>query len=141
MYPFFGPPVQPPFGPPSHFPFPPTYMQPFAQQMVRPPGLLARLFGGAQAKLAAGSGGIDFGTILTNTQRMLQLTNQAVPLIRQYGPIVRNLPTIWRIMREPDLEEEELVETVTLVDDVDGKTVQKQQQKTIDGLPLPKLYI
>ncbi len=107
-------------------------------------GLLSRLFGGGAARAASGAGSIDFGTLLTNTQRVLNLTQQAVPMIRQYGPIVRNLPTIWRIMREPDASAE-LAEEVSVANedrDQDKQAELPPAKKTsIDGLPLPKLYV
>ena len=37
--------------------------------------------------------------MLNNTQRVLQAAEQFTPMIQQYGPIVKNLPSIWKIMR------------------------------------------
>ena len=37
--------------------------------------------------------------MLNNTQRVLQAAEQFTPMIQQYGPIVKNLPSIWKLMR------------------------------------------
>ncbi|GAF65935.1 hypothetical protein BTS2_2835 [Bacillus sp. TS-2] len=81
-------------------------------QAQRGGGLLARLFGGGRGLSGAGNiastlgktGGSSFNltTILDHSQRVLGLTQQVVPMVKQYGPIVRNLPTLWRMMRSSD---------------------------------------
>ena len=38
-------------------------------------------------------------TMLNNTQRVLQAAEQFTPMIQQYGPIVKNIPSIWKLMR------------------------------------------
>lgn len=117
-------------------------------------GLLARLFGGG-AGLGPGSsaaGGINWTTMLTNAQRILGLTQQVVPMVQQYGPLVRNLPTIWRIMRSSSDGQETPAEETALplaIAEEKEETVPvmpkpapaKPEKKTIEGMPLPKLYI
>ena len=74
------------------------------QGAARQGGLLSRLFGGlgggnvgtSGLTKAAGSS-LKFSTIIDNSQRILGLTQQVMPMVRQYGPIIRNLPTMWRI--------------------------------------------
>ncbi len=85
-------------------------------QAMRGGGLLSRLLGGlggasgsagtagaagnslmSGLSSAAGSG-MNFTTMLTNAQKVLGLTHQVVPMIQQYGPLVRNAPAIWKIM-------------------------------------------
>ncbi|TWI57768.1 VrrA/YqfQ family protein [Halalkalibacter nanhaiisediminis] len=127
-------------------------------------GLLARLFGGGGGTSALGgfpataaTSGINFSTILTNTQRVLGITQQVMPMIHQYGPIVRNMPTIWRIMRSnpvegeaeptedisvpvPVQDEESLRRNVKRLPQVDAKPRQFKP-KEISGIPGPKLYV
>ncbi|MCM3712855.1 YqfQ family protein [Halalkalibacter oceani] len=124
-------------------------------------GLLARLFGGGAGGIggavglgpgSAAAGGINWTTMLTNAQRVLGLTQQVVPMVQQYGPLVRNLPTIWRIMRSSSDEQETAAEETTLplaVEEEKEETVpvtpepapKQPEKKTIEGMPLPKLYI
>lgn len=44
--------------------------------------------------------GFNWGSILTNTQKTLNLVNQAIPLIKQANPIVKNAKTMFRVMNE-----------------------------------------
>ncbi len=71
----------------------------FYQNMARP-GLLSRLFGGASAARAAGGAaraGINWGTLLSNTQKSLGIINQAIPIVYQVKPIINNAKTMFRI--------------------------------------------
>ena len=54
------------------------------------PGLFASLF----------KGGINWSTIFDNTQKTLNLINQAVPIIKQIPPIYRNAKTMFKVMNE-----------------------------------------
>ena len=40
----------------------------------------------------------NWGAILTNTQKTLNIVNQAIPLVYQVKPIVNNAKTIFKIM-------------------------------------------
>lgn len=55
------------------------------------------LFRGLFGRLGAG---INWGSILNNTQRTLNIVNQTIPLIKQTGPIVKNAKTMFRVMNE-----------------------------------------
>ena len=54
-------------------------------------GLLSRLFG---------SRNITFSSILTNTQKVLNVANQAIPLVKQVKPIWGNAKTMIKVMNE-----------------------------------------
>ena len=41
---------------------------------------------------------INWGAILTNTQKTLNIVNQAIPLVYQVKPIVNNARTVFKIM-------------------------------------------
>jgi hypothetical protein len=148
-------------------------------QASRGGGLLSRLFGGGAAKATSASmmgsfpttaaqGGLNFTTILTNAQRVLGLTQQVVPMIQQYGPLIRNAPAIWRIMRSTDSSGDENLEPANnnepssiSIEDVSeslNRSTDSSQEdvhllkaskieptllkpKTISGIPAPKLYI
>lgn len=71
----------------------------FYQNIARP-GLFSRLFGGASAARAAGTvarSGINWGTLLSNTQKSLGIINQAIPIVYQVKPIINNAKTMFRI--------------------------------------------
>lgn len=83
-------------------------------------GLLSRLFGGgnqtramggmAAASRQAGAGGAGsllkslsnpgaINGFLNNTQQILQSAQSVGPMIQQYGPLVKNLPAMWKLYR------------------------------------------
>ena len=54
-------------------------------------GLLSRLFG---------KSGVTISSILTGTQKVLNVANQAIPLVKQARPMITNAKTMFRIMNE-----------------------------------------
>lgn len=79
------------------------FNNPYLYQNVSKGGLLSRLFGGARATSAIGGAmntarsGINWGTILNNTQKSLGIINQAIPIVYQVKPIINNAKTMFRI--------------------------------------------
>ena len=53
-------------------------------------GLLSRIF----------KNGINWSSILTNTQKTLNIVNQTIPVVKQIGPVVNNAKTMFRVMNE-----------------------------------------
>ena len=53
--------------------------------------------GGIFSKLL---GGINFSSILNNTQKTLNLVNQAIPLVKQVNPLIKNAKTMFHVMNE-----------------------------------------
>lgn len=45
-------------------------------------------------------GGIKFSSILSGTQKTLNVVNQAIPLIKQAKPVINNAKTMFKIMNE-----------------------------------------
>lgn len=72
-------------------------------------GFLSSLFGrssgavsAAQGAVGAGSGGSTIGSFVSNTQKVLAAGERIVPIVRQaqqYGPLIKNLPAMWKIYR------------------------------------------
>ena len=53
--------------------------------------------------------GFNFGSILSGTQKALNLANQAIPLIKQVSPVFKNAKTMFKVMnefRKPDIKKE-----------------------------------
>ncbi|MGD6940857.1 VrrA/YqfQ family protein [Cytobacillus gottheilii] len=126
-------------------------------------GLLgSRAAGGAGA--ASGGGFLQTLTnpaaisgFLNNTQKVLHTANQIGPMVQQYGPMVKNLPAMWKLYRGlkdmPDADD--------TVEETEEKPVKSKQKKTsqniefageesieftpvkkaIKGASSPKLYI
>lgn len=53
-------------------------------------GLFSKIFGG----------NLNFGSILSGTQKTLNIVNQAIPLVKQAGPVLNNAKTMFKVMNE-----------------------------------------
>lgn len=69
---------------PYYYTFPTTFTQPNI-------GLLGRLFG---------STGVSISNFLNGTQKVLNIANQTIPLVKQVKPIIGNAKTMFRVMNE-----------------------------------------
>ncbi len=56
------------------------------------PGLISRLFSGIR--------NINFGSIISGTGKTLNVVNQAIPLVKQVSPVVKNAKTMFKVMNE-----------------------------------------
>ena len=84
-------------------------------------GLLARLFGG----LGAGGGqSFNIMSMLQNTQRVVGMVQTVTPMVQQYGPIIRNLPALYRIMKSSPNSDNTNTETATT-----GESIQSSEIK------------
>lgn len=54
-------------------------------------GLLGRLFG---------STGVSISNFLNGTQKVLNIANQTIPLVKQIKPVVGNAKTVFKVMNE-----------------------------------------
>lgn len=102
------------------------------QQMNRGGGFLSRMFGRGNpgggvnpfmgmpqtGRAVGGSGSFlqsltnpgRISTFLNNTQQVIKTAQSVGPMVQQYGPIIRNLPAMWKLYRglknAPDPSEE-----------------------------------
>ena len=53
-------------------------------------GLFSRIFGG----------NLSFGSILSGTQKTLNIVNQAIPIVKHAGPVINNAKTMFKVMNE-----------------------------------------
>ena len=54
------------------------------------PGLFSRLF----------KGNLNFSNVLNNTGKVLQIANQAIPLVKQVTPVIKNAKTMFKVLNE-----------------------------------------
>jgi hypothetical protein len=120
---------------------------------------------------AAGNGGLlktltdpnALNGFLTNTQKVLNSAQQITPMVQQYGPLVKNIPSLWKLYRGfkdlPDADDdavgsEEIVQNVDHTSDnipkqkvKSKKVISSEDSPTIErrkknvGQSTPKLYI
>ncbi len=64
------------------------------QQAAGGSGMLSNLVSGASA---ANGGGVM--STLSNVQNALNMAQSAMPLVQQYGPMVKNIPALWQMMK------------------------------------------
>ena len=69
----------------------PYYMFYPAVSIARP-----TLFGALRNSISS----INFNGILNGTQRTLNIINQAIPLVRQVSPVMKNAKTMFKVMNE-----------------------------------------
>ncbi|MFJ7975030.1 VrrA/YqfQ family protein [Peribacillus sp. NPDC096379] len=129
-----------------------------------PPSAAGQATRGGAATTGAGAGGIletlknpgALSGMLANTQKVLQAAEQVTPMIQQYGPIVKNIPSMWKIYQglkssgSTDSTEETPKETVENTTPVEENTAvieepvpekKPRKKRTTQGNSRPKLYI
>lgn len=68
------------------------------------PGLFSRIFGN-----------LNLSSILSGTGKVVNFANQAIPLVRQMSPLVKNAKTMFRLMNEfKKVDEQKNVNTETI---------------------------
>ena len=55
---------------------------------------------GLFSKLTSGIKNINFGSILSGTQKTLNIVNQTIPLVKQATPVFKNAKTMFKVMNE-----------------------------------------
>lgn len=55
---------------------------------------------GLFSRIATGLRNINFSSILSGTQRTLNVVNQTIPLVKQVRPVVKNAKTMFKVMNE-----------------------------------------
>jgi hypothetical protein len=140
------------FGPPGPFPgpgpFPPFYMQP-----PKTGGFLSKLFGGAAGPRLGGFGGAPssnlFGMMnpgggqgflgtIQNVEKMIQLAQTVKPMIDQYGPMVKNIPSMLDLLKEykAHSSEQEPTTTNNIATNPTNKTSNKATNKKEINQPI-----
>lgn len=54
------------------------------------PGIFSKLF----------NRGINWGSIINNTQKTLNIINQTIPVVKQVTPVVKNAKTMFKVLNE-----------------------------------------
>ncbi|MBA4535851.1 hypothetical protein H1Z61_01535 [Bacillus aquiflavi] len=129
---------------------------------MNPVGRTAGTGGGGGSFLQSLSNPSAISGFLNNTQQVLKTAQSLGPMIQQYGPLVKNLPAMWKLFRglkdAPDASEEEKKDESTDETKDESKDESKDEKKdnTIKnskqieteekeeiekGISMPKLYI
>ncbi|MFJ7637230.1 VrrA/YqfQ family protein [Peribacillus sp. NPDC097264] len=84
------------------------------QQNAAPPNLFAPANSTTTSSSRSSGGGIlenltkpdSLNNMLNNTQKVLQAAEQFTPMVQQYGPVIKNLPSMWKVFRSISSSEE-----------------------------------
>lgn len=90
------------------------YNNPYFYQNAVRPSLFSKLFGGLGGTSAVRHS-INWGSILSNTQKSLGIINQAIPIVYQVKPIINNAKTMFKIagaMKDTDSKTTNKTETI-----------------------------
>lgn len=55
---------------------------------------------GSVGRLAGGARGLSLSSIISGTQKTLNIINQAIPIIKEASPMMRNAKTMFKIANE-----------------------------------------
>lgn len=88
-------------------------------------------------------GGIKWSSILSGTQKTLNVVNQAIPIIKQAGPVINNAKTMFRVMNEfkkVDNPQENIVQNnisnITVPNDIVSNDTNVETAKKVDNGPV-----
>jgi len=84
-----------------------------------------------------GAGGLT--KTLGNIQQVLHLVESAAPVIEQYGPMIKNLPSLYKIMKIMNEPEEE--KRIGKTENVQSSKEEKNQADINYQASRPRLYI
>lgn len=94
------------------------------------PGVGGPFMGGGGSGLSSLMGNLTSGGIpemLNNVQRVMGLAQQFGPMIQQYGPFIKNMPAMFKIMRELNNSDDSTeTENETMTETEYGDTSNKQ---------------
>ncbi|MFP7477425.1 VrrA/YqfQ family protein [Terribacillus saccharophilus] len=115
---------------------------------------------------SSSSGGVSLLDMLNHTQSALRAAESFMPMVQEYGPMVKNLPSMLKMMKALkdinfDEDDEEAASETKAKDEAEGRDIQEKAEKTLtsiqkeekvlsepkpqksksSGESLPKLYI
>lgn len=100
----------------------PSMVTPTLSNAATTGGLFSRLLGR----------GLNWSSILSNTQKTLGIVNQAIPMFKQMSPVVKNAKTMFKIMNEFKKEDtsNNIVNTVenSNINTIDNNTTTTNQE-------------
>ena len=117
--------------------------QPTAQSLFSLPSDNTR--GAAStATAAADSGGIlqsivnpaNLTNMLNNTQKVLQAAESFGPLVQQYGPMVKNIPSVWKVIQGLGSKEDEQQKSENREQAADASPLKSEQAPIPEQKPI-----
>ena len=88
-------------------------------------GLIGRLFGGS----------LNFGSILSGTQKTLNIVNQTIPIIKQASPIMKNAKTMFKVMNEFKKVDTPINTNINNIEQINKEITIDESYRNEDSLP------
>lgn len=82
--------------------------------------------------------------MFSNIQKVMNVANQVGPMVQQYGPMVRNLPTLIKLYKEINSDDDNTESDVqSIEEEIDIPTVEEEEFvfNSKDKSSKPRLYI
>ncbi|MFE0503361.1 VrrA/YqfQ family protein [Peribacillus butanolivorans] len=84
----------------------------------------------------------SLNNMLNNTQKVLQAAEQFTPMVEQYGPVIKNLPSMWKVFRsisssDDTVKSEGESEVETKAKDVSPNTNELKEDTTKQETVIP----
>ena len=86
--------------------------------------LLSSLFGGGK-----------LSTFINGTQKTLNIVNQAIPLVKQMGPVVKNAKTMFRVMNEFKKVDTSIINNKVDISNITTEVIEEKPIKNINNGP------
>lgn len=137
----------------------PTGPMPYPQGMpMRSGGFLSRLLGGGgNPGAGVAGGGFNMNNLfgmLQHAQKAMGVYQQVRPMVQQYGPLIRNIPAMYRMLKESPAAQDDSSSTTKQKAKANKKQVRRRRQKPpakvqknksrnskTRNTPAPKLYV
>lgn len=72
-------------------------------------------------------GGFNVSSLLSNTQKTLNLVNQTIPIVKQINPLIKNAKTMFRVMNEFKKVDDTSSNSTTSTNTKNSKIVEKEE--------------
>jgi len=95
-------------------------------------GILGRLFGKT---------GISIGNFLNGAQRVLNIANQTIPLVKQVKPVIGNAKTMFKVMNEFKRVEKPTNQSIVKNINIDKEIINYNENKSINSSEGPTFFI
>lgn len=77
---------------------------------------------------------INWSSLLTNTQKTLNIINQAIPIVYQVKPIISNAKTMFKVINA--VKEDDEITNTSYSDTKEEKNTHEQVNKNYDNGPI-----
>lgn len=86
------------------------------------------------------SNGINWGNIINNTQKTLNIINQTIPVVKQVSPMVKNARTMFKVMSEFNKSDSQLNTKKSINHNANNFNNTKPKEESIENTIGPTFF-